>query len=69
MDRKIDMDSCEWLLMDLRPGQSFLSTRPFSCPRCGWKSDRWFMNGEPHPEPHLVCPNEHYPRSGMCSGK
>jgi hypothetical protein len=62
LQRRLDMDSAEWLFLDMRPGQSFLSTRPFKCPVCGWKSDRWFMNGTPHPEPHLMCPNEHYPK-------
>ena len=61
-DRKIDMDCAEWLLLDLMPGQAFLSTRQFNCPVCGWKSDRWVMSGRPHTEPHLICPNDHMPR-------
>ena len=43
-------------------GQTFLSTRPFNCPVCGWKSDRWLMSDRPQSEPHLICPNEHLPR-------
>jgi hypothetical protein len=61
-DRKIDMDSAEWLVLDMRPGQTFLSTRPFNCPVCGWKSDKWLMSSKPHSEPHLICPNDHLPR-------
>ena len=59
---KIDMDTTEWILKDLRPGQTFLSTRPFSCPMCGWKSDKWVMASNPRSEPHLICRNDHYPR-------
>ncbi len=61
-DRKIDMECAEWLLLDLMPGQAFLSTRQFNCPVCGWKSDRWPMSARPHSEPHLICPNDHLPR-------
>jgi hypothetical protein len=62
LERKIDMDSAEWLVLDMRPGQTFLSTRPFNCPVCGWKSDKWLMSSKPHSEPHLICPNDHLPR-------
>ena len=69
MDKKIDMDSGEWLLLDLKLGQTFFSTKKFSCPLCGWKSDKWVMSGKPHSEPHLICPNDHYPPAGMLFAK